>query len=88
MLFGDIKPKYGKVHINKAWCKGCGFCVQYCPQKVLDTSTEYNAKGYHPPYVKEPQDCRNCNFCELICPEFAIFVTTQSEPGEKGERGK
>lgn len=85
MLFGELKSALGTVEINKAWCKGCGFCVQYCPMNVLDTAAEYNAKGYHPPYVKVPERCRNCNFCELICPEFAITVTpaTASEKGNK-----
>lgn len=74
MLFGDLKPIIGNVQINKNWCKGCGFCVQFCPMNVLDTSGEFNAKGYHPPYVKVPENCRDCMFCELICPEFAIHV--------------
>jgi 2-oxoglutarate ferredoxin oxidoreductase subunit delta len=77
MLFGDLKPVLGKVLINQTWCKGCGFCVQFCPMNVLDTSEEFNAKGYHPPYVKSPDQCRDCMFCELICPEFAIRVERQ-----------
>ena len=85
MLFGDIKPALGQVEVNKNWCKGCGFCVQYCPMNVLDTAAEFNAKGYHPPYVKVPENCRNCNFCELICPEFAIKVT-QGAASEKGNK--
>jgi len=79
MLFGDLKPILGKVQINKNWCKGCGFCVQFCPTNVLDIAVEYNAKGYHPPYVKVPDNCRDCTFCELICPEFAITVTRKAE---------
>jgi 2-oxoglutarate ferredoxin oxidoreductase subunit delta len=74
MLFGDLQPVLGRVLINKNWCKGCGFCVQFCPMNVLDTSSEFNAKGYHPPYVKAPEKCRDCMFCELICPDFAIRV--------------
>ena len=79
MLFGDLKPDLGTVYINKSWCKGCGFCVQFCPTNVLDMAEEYNAKGYHPPYVKVPETCRNCSVCELICPEFAIRVVQLSD---------
>jgi 2-oxoglutarate ferredoxin oxidoreductase subunit delta len=79
MLFGDLQPVRGRVLINKNWCKGCGFCVQFCPMNVLDTSSEFNAKGYHPPYVKDPDKCRDCMFCELICPDFAIRVERQPE---------
>jgi 2-oxoglutarate ferredoxin oxidoreductase subunit delta len=39
-------------------------------------SKAYNAKGYHPPMVKNAEDCRDCKFCEKVCPEFAIFVKT------------
>ena len=24
-----------KVKVNKAWCKGCGICVEFCPKNVL-----------------------------------------------------
>ena len=75
MFFGDLKPDLGQVHINKQWCKGCGICVEYCPHNVLEMAAEFNAKGYHPPYVKVPDQCVDCHLCEIICPEFAIFVT-------------
>jgi 2-oxoglutarate ferredoxin oxidoreductase subunit delta len=83
--FGDLKPKKGKIHIEKDMCKGCGFCVEYCPKDVLELSEEFNIKGYHPPLVKKEDDCLYCQ--ETICPEFAIFVTLkkEEEEGEKGE---
>ena len=87
MFFNDLKQMRGKVHINPNWCKGCGFCVQFCPKKVLDMSPEYNAKGYHPPYVKNPDACHDCMFCQMICPEFSIFVTME-EVTNKGETTK
>lgn len=82
--FNTLKQLHGNVHINEAWCKGCGFCVQFCPTNVLDTSPEFNAKGYHPPYSKNPEKCHDCTFCQTICPEFAIFVIRDSD-AEKGE---
>ncbi len=81
MTFGNLKKAYGNVQINKNWCKGCGFCVQYCPTKALEMSKGYNAKGYHPPKVKDAEDCRDCKFCEMVCPEFAIFVTSKKDEG-------
>jgi 2-oxoglutarate ferredoxin oxidoreductase subunit delta len=42
-------------------------------------STKFNAKGYHPPYVKAPELCVNCDLCEMICPEFAIFCIGDRE---------
>ncbi len=79
MFFGKIKPALGEVHIKNDWCKGCGFCVEYCPTNVLEISPDYNKKGYHPPYVKTADQCRNCHFCEIVCPEFAIYVTYDEE---------
>ena len=72
--FDNIKPKQGIIHIIKDRCKGCGFCVEYCPNDVLELSDEFNIKGYHPPFVKNENDCVYCQLCEIICPELAIFV--------------
>ncbi len=83
MAFGNIKKLTGVVTINRNWCKGCGFCVGFCPTKALAMSSDYNAKGYHPPFVKSPEDCRGCNFCQSICPEFAIYVRPEEE--EEGD---
>jgi 2-oxoglutarate ferredoxin oxidoreductase subunit delta len=87
VYFGELKPKKGIIHIEKDRCKGCAFCVEYCPHDVLEMSDEFNVKGYHPPYVKDEDKCIYCQLCESICPEFAIFVTLkkEEEEGEKGE---
>lgn len=75
--FGDLKAKTGRVHINTDVCKGCSFCVEYCPKDVLELSKDFNRKGYHPPFVKHVDDCVDCQLCEVICPEFAIYVTEE-----------
>lgn len=71
----QIEIPKGEIHIIKDRCKGCGFCVEYCPKDVLEMSEDFNLKGYHPPYVKNPDSCVECHLCEMLCPEFAIFVT-------------
>ena len=75
----EIQVTKGIVHILDYRCKGCGYCIEYCPKEVLVFSTEFNEKGYHPPSVKAPDDCVNCHYCEIICPEFAIF-SVESPP--------
>ena len=87
VYFGELKPKKGDIHINKNQCKGCAFCVEYCPHDVLEMSDEFNVKGYHPPYIKDEDKCIYCQLCQTICPEFAIFVTLkdEEEEGEKSE---
>jgi 2-oxoglutarate ferredoxin oxidoreductase subunit delta len=63
----------GTVKILADRCKGCGFCIEYCPKEVLAFSRGFNRKGYHPPEVIADGECVNCNLCEMICPDFAIF---------------
>lgn len=87
IFYGTLKPKKGKIHINKSQCKGCGFCAEYCPRDVLEMSEEFNAKGYHPPRVKDEESCIYCQLCEAICPEFALFVTLK-EDGEESQGEK
>lgn len=69
----EIFVTKGIVHIIDERCKGCGYCIEFCPKDVLEFSASFNQKGYHPPIVKNGEDCVNCHYCEIICPEFAIF---------------
>jgi 2-oxoglutarate ferredoxin oxidoreductase subunit delta len=75
----EIESPHGVVFIIKDRCKGCGFCVEFCPRHVLALSQEFNKKGYHPPEVVAPDRCVNCDLCERICPEFAIYCVNQEE---------
>jgi 2-oxoglutarate ferredoxin oxidoreductase subunit delta len=73
-------PK-GEVHIIKDRCKGCGFCVEFCPRDVLEISEEFNQRGVHPPKVKDESKCVLCGFCEAVCPDFAIFAVEKDCKG-------
>jgi len=70
-----IQVPHGIVHIIEERCKGCGFCVEFCPQDVLVMSTHTNSKGYHPPAIADDSRCVNCGLCTLLCPDFAIYAT-------------
>jgi 2-oxoglutarate ferredoxin oxidoreductase subunit delta len=78
----------GEVHIISERCKGCGFCVEYCPMDVLEISIEYNTKGYHPPVVKKPESCVNCGLCEMICPDFSIWSTLKGKIKVRDTKGR
>ena len=67
------KKAKGTVVIVAERCKGCGFCVEFCPPKCLEFTNQYNAKGYHPPVLARTDDCTGCDMCGIICPDFAIY---------------
>lgn len=72
----DVRVPRGQVFVIPERCKGCRFCIEFCPEDVLVESEGMNAKGYHYPVVAEGQEdaCVNCRFCKLVCPEFAIYT--------------
>lgn len=61
------------VTIERELCKGCGFCIEFCPAHALESDPGFNAKGYHPPRLSHPEACVGCNLCGLYCPDFAIY---------------
>ena len=77
------KPSRAEIHLLKDQCKGCGYCIEFCPRKVLEESEEINARGVHPPRVVDESKCVICSFCSAVCPDFAIFVVEKKEKGEK-----
>jgi len=69
----------GYVFIDKDRCKGCGYCVEYCPRGVLEMGKELSSKGYRLAKVNDGVKCLACGFCELICPEFALKLTLNNK---------
>ena len=82
---GRRKPR-GHVYINEERCKGCGFCVAFCPQHVLALSERFNQKGYHPPEARQPEECVGCGLCGYYCPDFAIFGVRVRDDKKKKDK--
>nr|MDO8099524.1 4Fe-4S binding protein [Candidatus Njordarchaeota archaeon] len=78
----SAKPSKGEIHLIKDECKGCGYCIRFCPKKVLEESQEINTRGVHPPKVVDESKCVICGFCIAVCPDFAIYVT--EKPCQEG----
>ncbi|NIM20593.1 MAG: 4Fe-4S dicluster domain-containing protein [Candidatus Latescibacteria bacterium] len=64
------------IEIKMEWCKGCAFCVEFCPKEVLQM------KGIYP-VVAKIEDCTACGLCEVLCPDFAIEVIAEDEAVKK-----
>ncbi len=63
------------VQFNVDRCKGCEICVSVCPKKILKLSTsEVNAKGYHPASIIDMDSCIGCASCATMCPDCVISI--------------
>lgn len=62
------------VKLADKFCKGCGYCVKYCPKQVLKFEDDINTKGYRKVKVTASSDCTGCLSCATVCPEAAITI--------------
>ena len=61
--------------IDEDQCKGCQLCTTVCPKDLVKMAERFNAKGYHPSKLVDPQgECTGCTMCALICPDVAITL--------------
>lgn len=63
------KKKYFDVFFYLDWCKACGLCIAFCPQKII--SADKNGR----PVMDDADRCVGCRFCEIHCPDFAITIS-------------
>jgi 2-oxoglutarate ferredoxin oxidoreductase subunit delta len=68
----------GYVTLFGTWCKGCGICIEFCPQGVLASN------GHGRTIVAHPELCTACHWCDTHCPDMAITVR-RLEPEEVEE---
>lgn len=74
----------GKIEVNEQYCKGCGLCVAFCPQKLIQIADSVSKQGYRPARLNDPQGkCTACAICTLMCPDAAITVYREKQV--KGE---
>jgi len=63
-----------KIEINSSLCKGCQFCIVFCPKGSIRLSAKLNSKGYAFAEFDAEKQCTGCATCALVCPEAAIEV--------------
>ncbi len=62
--------------IDRDRCKGCQFCIEFCPRNLIIKSATYNKQGYFPAEfdMKNEDRCTGCKTCAIMCPDTAIEV--------------
>jgi 2-oxoglutarate/2-oxoacid ferredoxin oxidoreductase subunit alpha len=78
-----LRAGKGTVFVRTEICKGCSFCVDFCPTHCLTFSKEFNPKGYHFPVLHAPEACTGCDLCGLYCPDFAIHAERWKDMDER-----
>jgi 2-oxoglutarate ferredoxin oxidoreductase subunit delta len=58
----------GHVTIFGTWCKGCGICIEFCPQGVFEADSQGR------PLLVHVDRCTACHWCDTHCPDMAITV--------------
>jgi len=67
-----------RIKLIKELCKGCGYCIEFCPNKVFEKSEEITEKGVTPPTIKHPERCTLCSLCTRLCPDFALTMEEEN----------
>jgi NAD-dependent dihydropyrimidine dehydrogenase PreA subunit len=68
------------VELDFEACKECGYCRKVCHMDVFAPEERFNAKGYRPMVVMNPQYCVGCMKCFYSCPDFCIDVEGAESP--------
>jgi 2-oxoglutarate ferredoxin oxidoreductase subunit delta len=76
-----LKLRDADIFIIEDRCKGCKYCIEFCPKDVLEEDKKLNRIGVHPPRVKDSTLCVGCGVCEDVCPDFAIYLIDKPRSG-------
>jgi len=64
-----------RVAIDENYCKGCGFCVEFCPKGCIVISKDkVSSQGYLLPVFERPERCTGCGICGIMCPAMSLEV--------------
>ena len=86
MSESKVRSRRYHVSVITERCKGCGYCIEFCPRHLLSKSDEINSRGYHLVSMDDENKCNGCNICGMVCPDFAISVASgEKEPEKEGE---
>lgn len=67
--------KKGRIVINTDICKGCDFCITFCPKELIRKEPHSNSSGFYPAvFCDSEKKCNACKICGVVCPEAAIEI--------------
>ncbi len=69
----------GRIEIDREACKGCGYCVDACPLRIIVMTKQFNKAGYFIATPDRIEQCTGCAICANMCPEIAIAVYKNDE---------
>ncbi|MDH5490927.1 MAG: 4Fe-4S binding protein [Myxococcales bacterium] len=77
----------GMVVIDETRCKGCGLCVEACPQGILALAdSRFNGIGYRPVEVSLMERCTGCELCAIMCPDVCFTVYREAKKSAQAKR--
>ncbi|MDN5293569.1 MAG: 2-oxoglutarate ferredoxin oxidoreductase subunit delta [Eubacteriales bacterium] len=76
-----------RIVFDEERCKGCGLCIDACPQGIVVLAEHLNRQGFHPATVKERERCQGCALCAVMCPDMVIEVTKGDGDGKSINEG-
>lgn len=71
--------RYMKPEVIKEKCTGCGTCVKFCPEAVVDLilDNEQQIKNKKGKAEIDYEFCKGCGVCAAVCPVKAIGMTKE-----------
>ncbi|MEK7849405.1 MAG: 4Fe-4S dicluster domain-containing protein [Candidatus Omnitrophota bacterium] len=63
-----------KIKINRKRCKGCQYCIIFCPKKNITLDKTLNESGVSPAVIITEDNCTGCGICYLMCPDCCIEI--------------
>lgn len=62
------------VKVNEQKCKGCQYCIMFCPRKAIALSGSMNNQGVE--YVQvDSEKCIECGICYTVCPDIVFEIS-------------
>ena len=73
-----LEGEKGTFTLFSGLCKGCGLCMEKCPQKCISWSKNLGVYGT-PSTEADMEKCIACGICASVCPDCAIAIVKKKK---------